>query len=280
MSQRPKWLQWLVDLVIDNVAAIITIVTTAYIVFRQSFTSTKFSTDDLITAVLGVLGLVAFSELMERYRRIRSIERSNQRIVSLLESRLADRSSALSFFQKMPSLDSYIQGAMQIDLCGVTLTSTINRQLSNLRDRIREGANVRILICNPDSTAVEMSTARSEEKNPAYYRRKLDATLQDLYYLHQSRLRQGEGAKGTFCVKFLQYAPSFGVFSFDAERPNGVTIVEIYPHGAGYGSTPIFDLLPKRDGNWYEYFLEQFEHMWQEATIWEPDISYQTARKE
>jgi len=270
MTDRPKWVQNTIEFFIDNVSVLATLGTASYVIFRQSNAATKLATDDLIAAVLGVLGLLALSEFIERYRRLNSIEKISKRALLLLENRLADRPSALSFFVKLPSMENQMKVANQIDLCGVTLTSTINRQLSNLRERIRQGATVRVLIADPESLALKMSDLRSEDPNGEYYRQKLETTLQDLEYLHQHQVKLGTEAKGRFEVRLLQFAPSFGIFSFDTHRSNGTALVEMYPHVSGWGAEPCFDLVPQRDGVWYDYFVDQFEQMWKGAKPWQP----------
>lgn len=269
MSDRPKWLQVFVEFFIDNVTVLATLGATAYVIFRQSISATKLSTDDLITAVLGVLGLLALSEIIERYRRLNSIEKTSKQALALLESKLADRSSALAFFTKLPPLDKYIQSANNIDMCGVTLTTAVNRQLSSIRERLSVGATVRVLVVDPTSNALKISDLRSEDPNVEYYRFKLEATFQDLVYLYQYQSRNCNTNKGKFEVRLLPYPPSFAIYSFDARRPTGQVIVEIYPHVTGWGNEPAFDLLPTRDGKWYEYFVDQFEFMWKSAKPFE-----------
>jgi hypothetical protein len=275
MSERPRWLQVVLDFVIDNVSILATLGTAAYVIFRQSNVATKLSTDDLIAAVLGVLALLALSELIERHRRLTVIDKTSRQTLELLEKRFTDRSSALAFFHKLPSLDDYVQGASQIDLCGTVLTSAVNRQLSNLREQLNQGAKIRILVVDPTSGALEMSEARSDEPTGTYYRGKLDTTFQDLFYLHQFQKKLGQGAKGSFEVRLIQYAPSFAIYSFDARQSTARSLIEIYPHVTGWGEAPVFDLMPGRDGKWYEYFVEQFEYMWNRANKWEykPPIS-------
>jgi hypothetical protein len=53
-------------------------------------------------------------------------------------------------------------------------------------------------------------------------------------------------------------------------RSNGMALVEMYPHVSGWGAEPCFDLVPKRDGVWYDYFIDQFEQMWKGAKPWQP----------
>ena len=66
-----------------------------------------------------------------------------------LITRLKHGSSANDFFQKQPDLDRGFHSAKKIDLCGVTLTTTLSKRLSTLQARLFEGADIRILITSP-----------------------------------------------------------------------------------------------------------------------------------
>ena len=268
ISDKPKWLQTTVAFLIDNVSILATLGAAAYIVARQSISTTKLPSDDLATAILGVVGLLALSELIERYRKLNTIDKTTKQVWELLRNRFADHPSALAFFRKLPDFDSYVQGANQIDLCGIALTSTVNRQLSNLREQLLQGAKVRILLVDPDSsTALSTAEARSEIPSIGYYRSKLATTLQDLNYLQQ--IQDKSVPKGNIEIRLVSYPPSFALYSFDAGRPSAQLFVEIYPHITGWGETPVFNLMPGRDGKWYEYFTKQFEAMWERASRWE-----------
>lgn len=278
MMNQPMLAQRIVDFLIDNIFTLITIIVAGYVVYRQEFSGTAVPINDLLAAILAVLGLLATSEIVERHRRLSSIENAVNRSLSFLESRFTDRPSAIAFFQKMPSLDSYIQGASQIDLCGVTLSSTLNKQFGNLRERLQSGAQIRILIIDPDpgSTAIKMSAERSATpEDTDYYRARLEPSIRELEYLFKSWADfenfQGNAFKtGNLAVRLLSYAPSFGISSFNANQEHGLMVVELYPHKSGFESPPCFELTPQRDGNWYKYFTEQFDQMWNAAKPWQP----------
>ena len=110
MARRPGWLQSTLDFVIDNVSILLTIGFAGYVIYRHEAARGAVDTDMLLTAILGVLGLLAVSEIVERYRRLNSIEKSVNRALAFLESRLTERPSALAFFQKPPSLDPHKLG--------------------------------------------------------------------------------------------------------------------------------------------------------------------------
>jgi len=194
MSDKPRWLQRLVGFLLDNATVLFTVGVALYVIYRREVAKT-ISPDELTTAVLAVLALLATSEVVERYRRLGRIEKSSRRVLSLLESRVAERQSALAFFQKPPNYDTYIQTANHIDICGVTRTSTINSQFSSLRERLSQGGIVRVMVIDPESQAPEMSGLRSDTGDSKYYRKRLETTFLDLEYGSPALLvKNGRGA--------------------------------------------------------------------------------------
>ena len=228
---------------------------------------------NLSTELLGVVlvfFLLNYLFLMDDW----SLSERIENLVSRLE--LAERPSAKDFYQQPPKIESHIKAAKNIDLGGVSLTSTINKQLSNLRERIEEGANVRLLVINPNSLALQMLALRSEDTDDIeYYRKRIDATFKDIEYLFRNwRDYQPDDKnlkKGNFEVRLLSYAPSFGIAKFEFSGSSKVMFVELYPHHVGYGAPPHFTLTPQLDGEWFEYFAGQYEAMWKKATVWQPD---------
>lgn len=73
----------------------------------------------------------------------------SDRVKRLLNRLEQDHPSAEKFFQKPPDIEPLIHAAQSIDLCGVSLTSTINRQVTRLRDSFLEGKALRLLIIDP-----------------------------------------------------------------------------------------------------------------------------------
>jgi hypothetical protein len=194
--------------------------------------------------------------------------------------------SARDFFQKTPSahdLQKHVQNARKIDLCGVTLTVTLNRNFSNLRQRLLDGADIRIMIIYPNEETLGGAAKRSESGSVDYYRRRLEASLNDIEYLHKNwqDYQQSSGDKvGNLAIGLLPYTPSFGILSFDSGDSDRVVIVEMYPHHRGYDTPPVFYLTPEKDSIWYDYFTMQFEEMWRRTTPWQPGLGVFEQEKE
>jgi len=275
MKTLTRWFSSSVGFLLDNVAILLTAGFAGYVIYRQELRHLAVPIDDLMTAVLWILGLLAISELVERYRVLNRIESAAKRTLSLLEGGSAERPSSIAFFQKIPDISSFVQTARQIDLCGLTLTSTVNKQFGNLRESLRRNASIRLLVADPNSLALEMSSLRSEApEDTEYYRKRLEAALQDIEYLYKSWVEHlatvGASEAGEFSVRLLSYAPSFGLMSFDTSQGNGTVFVEVFTHKGGFNSPPMFSLTRERDGKWFDYFASQFDEMWDDASPWTP----------
>ncbi|MCB0032470.1 MAG: hypothetical protein KDE51_00505 [Anaerolineales bacterium] len=201
----------------------------------------------------------------------------SERVDALLKKLNQTKPSADQFFlQKRPELDDYIRQAKQIDLCGVTLTSTINKQLGNLRQCLGSGGRLRVMVIDPASAALGMAADRGEQtksKAIQYYTKRIDATFNDLVYLHEN-LKLIEGNSDQIEVRLLPYPPSFGFYGFEIPPNNSCFIVEYYPHHSlGHGVTPSTTLTRENDAYWYNFYKQQYETMWERATIWEPTIA-------
>jgi hypothetical protein len=225
----------------------------------------------LLGGISATLAVLSYSIIRDRRNR-KVLE--NQ--LTVLQRNLPDRPSALSFFRKTPDLAPYIQQANQIDLGGVTLTNTLNRHFALLRERLDAGGTIRLLVIDPNSHAIEMSAQRSASpKDTEYYRRRSESALSDITYLikynNDRKQIKGRNIKsGNIAVRLLSYAPSYGICSFDKKRNHGRVFVEIYPHKFGFKVPPTFELNLENDGEWYTYFVDQFEQMWDAASPWDP----------
>jgi hypothetical protein len=225
----------------------------------------------LLAGIALTLTFLAASLIRDRLNR----ETLSEQIAELRKS-LPDKPSATAFFRPMQGFDVRLKNATKIDLCGVSLTSMVSTYFATLRSRIEAGVELRILVIDPKSSAIEMTSERSTNpKDTMYYRRRLDSTFSDLTYLHKfagdMKQRGRKGAKtGSLTVKLLSYAPSFSIVSLDSRDKEGLVQVEIFPHKFGFKARPVFTLSLDNDGEWYTYFVEQFEQMWNTATPWDP----------
>lgn len=181
---------------------------------------------------------------------------------------VSDRPSAEAFFETAIELEGYFKTAVEINLCGVSLTSTVNKHFGIIRERLLEGASIKLLLANPDSLALEMSAQRSDVPDDVdLFAKRLASSFKDIGYLFKANM---DDPKGVLAVRLLPYAPSFGIMKFKSDKGDESLVIEIYAHRGAHRSAPMFVLRPERDKRWYEYFDSQFDQMWKPATPWNP----------
>jgi hypothetical protein len=191
---------------------------------------------------------------------------TSERIDRLLEKLENEKTSkAEDFFIKRPSIDDLIKGSKVIDLCGVALGTTIDSHLSLIRDAIRRGANIRVLIMEKRDPALEVAASRSESDERKYYEQKLTATINNLEFLHANSLAVSQEFKGSLDVGFLSYPPSFGIKLFSKSDNESICLIEMFAHHVGWGEPPNFILHSNIDKEWFAYFQNQFEAMWRNS---------------
>lgn len=240
-----------------------------------------YTTDPLwqsvwINLATGMLGVTLLFFLVDRFFLADEWGLSDRidQLISRLE--LAERPSAQEFFISHPDFEHDLRFAKSIRFAGVTLTGTINRHFGLLRERLAQEATVQILVADPNSLALKMSALRSERPDEVeYYSKRLESTFKDLGFLYEySQEHTGAlaAAANPLAIRMLAYAPSFGIWQFEKQDGSKIAYVEVYPHGPGYQSPPIFALTPERDRSWYDYFAEQFAYMWKRAVPWEPGM--------
>jgi len=167
----------------------------------------------LINIATELAGVVIIFAVINRFFLIDEWD-SSDRIERLLERLEAkERPSAIEFFSPSQNETHRLRTAEQIDLCGISLTAIINEQFSSLQERILNGSNVRLMIIDPETSAVEMAMLRSEARDMDYYRRRVNSVLKDVEYLYDSYQKcksdsNGDSNIGTLSVRLLPYCPS------------------------------------------------------------------------
>lgn len=262
MGKMTKLWKFILNNLDTLVAILVSILATTFGIFQGNQVL-------LLAGIASTLAILAIGLIRDRLNR----EILSEQISELRRS-LPDRPSAMAFFQIPKDIRPSLQIALQIDLCGVTLTNTLNKEYGPLRERLQAGAKIRIMIIDPDSLAIEMSAQRTgNPKDLDYHRARLDSALRDLAYIYKS-MRDTKPPKGnsigSLSVRLMPYAPSFSILSMDARQKDGIAFIELYPHKFGYMTPVAFELTPERDKDWHDYFVKQFDVMWNAAKPWDP----------
>jgi len=260
-----KFLSQLLDVAVA--VDLITIILGVVILVRYlSIPPSAEGTPEILLAILSVLLLITLSGAWDRIKRLVQIQRIvTETYQAILDSRVYRMGGADVFFSSSNEPDeSFFATSSEILIAGITLSGTMNRFRSILRERLEAGAEVRIILLDYESDEVLHQIVRrswSDVATREYYRGLVASTAQLIENIGNTR-----SARGSLQVGFLPYVPSYGIQMVDPGEKSGAAHIEIYHHNSVKPS-PKFDILINKDPNTFVFFSEQFELMWKECKI-------------
>lgn len=230
-------------------------ITIAFILVILGLDIFNLASPDIVTEItLAVLALVVLTSLNTR-------DSLNQVQESLDKQLSADE----FFWSDKRSLENDIEQARYIGFVGTTLSRTVRDYSAIVERKLKQGAEVRFIIIDPDSTAPDQAVLRSKGViNRQFYIDLLRPTLERICALSYSS--QG------ISLGLLPYKPTFGMIILDPDESRGRIIVEMYPHRST-DLFPTFELTPNRDSYWFKHFQKQFKILWESCDnrTWQGD---------
>ena len=224
--------------------------------------------DQYFQAVLAVLGILAFAQLVAGYsatQRDARLKRVSETIASL-EQYMESHVGADKFLVRradFPPLEIALSNAKQIEVVGTSLNAFANTYHSFLEQKREAGCQIRLITTNPSNKVADLIAQRFPE-----------APKREVHLAHvKSVLRSLSNISGhlpsggSIEVRLLDTLPPFGLFIIDGDTSNGRIRVELYPDSVSLSDRPIFELLASRDGEWYKFFRQQFEFLWQKSSV-------------
>ena len=222
----------------------------------------KLGTESVLQWILGLLVLIATTQLIDRFRVLRNTDKKVDQILAISQGTGGVKGV---FLEGMPDLRARLSNAKSVSISGVSLAGTSNTYSHALMECLRAGAKVRLLVSDPDPALpiVDIAVYRLEKHHDTgILRNSIVHALDNFSLLHKY------DPKGrTLKIRLLPFSTIYGIWIIDYDTPDAEIWVEIY----SFRKTPepAFQLLPKRDGIWYEYFIEQFENMWIASHEWD-----------
>lgn len=198
---------------------------------------------------LAVLTLIAISLLGNRHQN------------ADLAARFSQTAETLFVDEFPPSLKSDFASAKELWLVGIALTTPINAYYSVMEEKLRKGHNIKVLMLQPESPAVEMSETRAYVKgNVERANGEIHNSLQDFCELQKIAPSQME-------IRTIPFLLGHGVVATDPDIPQGALYISNYPFKTKGGSLPRFVLRPK-DGRWYELYRQELKNLWESSEEW------------
>jgi hypothetical protein len=215
--------------------------------------------DVVASATLATLALLAYGSIGSRENVDRLQNEVTKLSAEVRETALGNVRAENFFFSEAPKYGEF-ESAREIALIGATLSRTVIQHAGVFERRLKSGASIRCAIIDPKSGAASQQRLRSiGVTEDSFYEIRIKPTV-DLLQIVNSLA----GEMGSLELRFLPYVPSFGIIAIDPAEADGVIYVDIYRHKS-LEDNPIFKLERQCDQRWYDYFLRQYDVLWESA---------------
>ncbi len=247
---RKLWTQ-----VIDNLDSALAIIISIFAAFYGLFSNQP----PLLAVISGTLGLIAFGMIKDRNARedlLKQVQKLKE--APSVGSIFLDRNKYIPF-------NNLTASAQKICLVGPSLVNLFNQWSTYFQDtKLKEhGATIQAIIIDPQSPAVE-SAANCINQLPDTIKSEIENTK----LIVGSILKNRNGSKkGKLELRTLSTNLNFTMVLVDPEMPQGKIIVEFIGYHAGLHNLPHIELTRSRDGQWYQFFLQQYNHIYEDSKM-------------
>jgi hypothetical protein len=248
-GSRKSWRRWLTLRRLIPLA-IIVVAGGAGILSRLGLLQAK----PIESVLLAVLALLAVDALTERINLLERIEERLSNLTSV--SGLRERA-------QIPLIHEEAVDASEIVVVGASLISWVVPHYDFFERQMKRGCKFRFLLLDPTSPAVPVwdLTTRSP-----VIKIDIERTLESLKLMKQAE----KDSRGRCEVRLGKVFPPFSMIAVDPAKDTGWMIVEIHTYKRTLGERPHIRLSHMSDNKWFDFYVGQYEQLWEDSTIWDP----------
>lgn len=152
--------------------------------------------------------------------------------------------------------------AQSISTLGITLFRFLPAFQYEFCEMLMNGGQLRVLLVDPNSPAIEMASRRSDIGTPIKTQKRRVEDMLELLSRWKSNIPDAD-----IQVKLLDYLPSYGITiinpKFDTD--DEFCLVRLLTFRTPTSTAPTIKPDPVSEPYWFEFFCNQFEMMWEYA---------------
>lgn len=257
----------LVNIFLVSLEYLPSVVTLAFAAYVAALNEVKaLSAEILLKWILILIGLIATSELVERTGKMRRIENALSKVQDTVDKEHQRISAEKLFWTDFPDHRPYLKDAKTVSCGGTTQFLFTTKYAATFKKKVQEGCEFRFLVVNPDGPGVITAFKRGGVfSNIEAVRQELMRTLDNLKVLINASKR-----KHQVQVRLAEYDLAVSMSLINSQQTDGVALIGLYPQKSYWEVMPVFELIRSRDPNWFQFFVDQYDRMWADATSWHP----------
>jgi hypothetical protein len=209
----------------------------------------------IASAILATLALVSFNILLSR--------RDNAEIrESIIQNSITTRGLAKRFFTRefdRSLLRKNLSTSRKAFFWGLTFATSLPLNQYTIEQGLESRLEVRFLLLKRNGHAVEMTEFQNGDKNATQINLDLTYSAQILKILSDKK------SSGKIEVREVDYLPPYTIIATDYHLPTGKMYVRLMSFRTPNETRPTFELDALKDNDWYKFFCQQFELVWDTA---------------
>jgi hypothetical protein len=184
-------------------------------------------------------------------------------VISIQTSQQTSFNTTLSTLSPLePEQRVHTRNAKSISTLGITLFRLLPAFQYEFCEMLANGGQLRILLIDPDSPAIEMASKRSDIGTPAKTQKRRVEDMLELLSRWKSNI-----PSANIQVKLLDYLPAYGITVIypRLNTVNASCLVRLFTFRTSTSTAPTIKPDPVNEAYWFEFFCDQFEKMWEFA---------------
>lgn len=204
--------------------------------------------------IIALLSLLAVDALIERLDILKGIDARLNKITTS-EATLKRRLN-------LPPVGEQAMNASEICIITIAATTLATYHRNFFERKIRSGCKIRIVVLNPEGPSLQTWNLQSKMPRTEEFIRTTLATLQELALMNKVR--------GKCEIRLINVFLPFSMFAVDLQKGSGSMVVEYHVYKDTPEERPHLFFTPQNDPYWFNFYRQQFEQAWSEATVWTP----------
>lgn len=154
-----------------------------------------------------------------------------------------------------------IQTCNKLLLVGPILLRTTRNYYPYYEERLRQGAEIKVLVVNPQHISADIIAIRP------YADIDIERTKRDMLATLQSWERLKSSTNGNVEIRTIDYPVSYGGYFFDTENHAGNIYLRYYPYKMRDMDRPRL-ILGASDSYWFDFYKREAQLLWSDAHPW------------
>jgi hypothetical protein len=203
----------------------------------------------VISITLAVLGLLAITSLVNRYKTEETLEK------------VSHAQKEVFLYEFPPDWQSHLENCYELWVLGINLARTVTSYFSLFEKKLKRGDKIKVLLVDPNSQAVQVSAIRRPQAS--YSDQNRTYILTSLESFCELKANSPDNLE----IRIIDYPLSFSIFGVDPYTANGILYLSYYPYKTPGGTIPRM-MLQSKNGRWYDHFREEMQNLWDNALPW------------